>query len=382
MTTTQPRPRDLLQGMGHVREPERDDWWRSWLVRTTALLLGTLALGVAFVWAYAGVLHDPTPRDVPVGVVRGDAPAQALLATVRAQSDAIEPIEYADVAAAADALERRSIYAIVGGADVGGAGLTLTTASASGPAATDLVVQTLTGVADAAQVSTTVVDAVPASAGDGRGLVPFYLVVGLVLAGYLASTALGLNLGTVPRDLDRAAMRIAALAVFSALAGIAAALVTGPILGIFTEHRPGLAIAGALITFAAAMIAAAVQGWLGLLGTGLVILLLVVLGNPGSGGIYPPEFLPPFFRSMHTWNVPGLGVDLVRSVVYFERRAAAWPITALALWSLLGVGGLLGATAVLGKRAHRPVTPLAAGDPTADDPAPIGEAGGPTVERA
>ena len=71
MTTTQPRQRDVLKGMGHVREEERDDWWRSWLVRTTALLIGTLALGIAFIWAYAGVLHQ-----APIGVFRQvDRPA-------------------------------------------------------------------------------------------------------------------------------------------------------------------------------------------------------------------------------------------------------------------------------------------------------------------
>jgi hypothetical protein len=353
MTTTEPRRRDVLRGLGHVREPERDDWWKSWLVRTTALLVGTLALGIAFIWAYAGALHDPTPRDVPVGVIRGDGPAQTLMAAVRSQSDAIEPIEYADPAAATEALQRRAVYAVVGSTDAGGTGLTLTAASASSPTAVDFVVQTLTGAADAAQVPITVADAVPTSSGDARGLVPFYLVVGLVLAGYLASTALGVKLGTTPRDMDRAAMRIGALAVFSVLAGIGGALVTGPILGVFTAHRPGLAVAGSLIVFASALVAAFVQGWLGLLGTGLVIFLFVVLGNPGSGGIYAPEFLPAFFRGMHRWNVPGLGVDLVTSVAYFDRKAAGWPVTALALWALLGVGGLLGATAVLGKRAHR-----------------------------
>ena len=113
---------------------------------------------------------------------------------------------------------------------------------------------------------------------------------------------------------------------------------------------------------------------------GRILSLVFVLGNPGSGGIYPPEFLPPFFRSMHNWNIPGLGVDLVKSVVYFERRAAAWPITALALWSLLGVGGLLGATAVLGARAHRPAGGPAAVDD--DQPEPVtSEPGGPTVEQ-
>jgi hypothetical protein len=207
-------------------------------------------------------------------------PAQTLMAAIRSQSNAIEPIEYADPQAALEALERRAGYAVVGSTDAGGGtGLTLTAASASSPTAVDFVVQTLTG--------------------------------------------------------------------------IGGALVTGPILGIFTEHRPGLAIAGSLIVFASALVAAFVQGWLGLLGTGLVIFLLVVLGHPGSGGSYAPEFLPSIFRSMHRWNVPGLGVDLVTSVVYFDRKAAGWPVTALTLWALLGVGGLLGATAALGRRAHR-----------------------------
>jgi hypothetical protein len=338
-------------------------------VRTVALLVGTLALGIAFIWAYAGALHDPTPRDVPVGIVRGDTGADSLMAAVAAtQGNAIEPVVYDTRTAANDALLRRAVYGVVASTDAGGTGLTLTTASASSIVASDFITQTLTTIADTAQVSMTVADAVPQAPGDPRGLVPFYLVVGLVLAGYLASTALGLNLGTVPRDFDRAAMRIGALAVFSVLVGIGGALVTGPILGIFTDHRPGLAIGGALLCFASAMIAAAVQGWLGLLGTGLVIFLLVVLGNPGSGGIYPPEFLPAFFRGMHRWNPPGLGVDLVKSVVYFDRKASGWPVTALALWTLLGVGGLLGATAVLGRRAHahRFATPQPSADTIAE----------------
>jgi len=50
--------------------------------KTGGLLLGTLALAAAFVWAYAGALHQPTPRDVPVGVVRGDGAAAELLSVV------------------------------------------------------------------------------------------------------------------------------------------------------------------------------------------------------------------------------------------------------------------------------------------------------------
>lgn len=167
---------------------------RDWLPRTVALLVGTLALATAFIAAYVGALHQPHPRDVPVGVVTGDQRAQALLTAVRARTDTIEPVGYDSPGAADDALTARQVYAVLTSAPDGT--LTLATASASAPAATELVTQVLTPAAQQARLPLTVTDQVPVSPDDPRGLVPFYLAVGLVLGGYLASTALGVSLGT------------------------------------------------------------------------------------------------------------------------------------------------------------------------------------------
>lgn len=336
--------------MGHVPEHERDEREPGTLARSSLLLLGTLALATAFIAAYVGALHKPVPRDLPVAVVRGDAPARALLDALRRQGNEIKPVEYADPPAATLALHERRAYAVLNSNEAGN-GLTLSTASAAGPPATSVISAAVTIAAQRARVPVTVTDAVPVAGGDPRGLVPFYLAVGLVLGGYLGSTALGLSVGTVPADLTRAGLRIGALAVFAVLLGTTAAIVCGPVIGVWEQHIVDLAIAGALVVFASAMATAAVQGWLGVLGTGLVVLLFVVLGNPGSGGIYPPEFLPALFRSMHRWNPPGLGADLVKSVVYFGRQGANWPIIALAIWALAGLAGLLAAVAV---RSHRP----------------------------
>ncbi len=315
---------------------------RAWLPRAAGLLVGTLALATAFIAAYVGALHKPIPSDVPVGVAVGDQRAQAVLAAVRARTDAIKPVRYDNQDRALQALRDREVYAVLH-SDPGDS-LTLTTASAAAPAATDLVTQVLGQAARQASLPLQVTDAVPVAANDPRGLVPFYLAVGLVLGGYLASTVLGVSLGTAPRSLARAGLRIATLAVHSVLLGIIGAVLVGPVLGIWDHHVPAVAVVGALTVFAAGMLAAAVQGWLGLLGTGLVILLLVVLGNPGSGGIYAPEFLPTFLRGMHRWNVPGLATDLLKSAVYFDWRAGGWPLVGLALWAVLGILGLLTAT--------------------------------------
>ncbi|MCX4474346.1 hypothetical protein OOK41_29240 [Micromonospora sp. NBC_01655] len=329
---------------------------RDWLPRTAALLVGTLALASAFIAAYVGALHQPTPRDVPVGVALGDQRARAVLAAVRGATDTIRPVEYDDPEAADDGLTAREVYAVLSSAP--GGGLRLTTASASAPAATELVDQVLGQAARQANLPLQVTDEVPVEGSDPRGLVPFYLAVGYVLGGYLASTALGLKTGTTPRSLRRAGLRIAALAAYAVVLGVVGATIVGPVLDVWDHDVPALAAAGALAVFAAAMVAAAVQGWLGLLGTGLVILLLVVLGNPGSGGVYAPEFLPGWLRGMHRWNVPGLTTDLIKSAVYFDRRSTGWPVGGLVLWTALGVVGLLTATLVRGRRsaARRPAS--------------------------
>ncbi|WP_319463815.1 hypothetical protein [Micromonospora sp. RTP1Z1] len=315
---------------------------RDWLPRTAALLVGTLALATAFIAAYVGALHQPTPRDVPVGVVLGDQRAQQVMAAVRARTDKIKPIEYDNPQAADDGLTARGVYGVLASGPDNG--LRLTIASASAPAAAELVTQVLTQAARQASLPLQVTDEVPVEGSDPRGLVPFYLAAGYVLGGYLASTALGLKTGTAPVSLARAGLRIAALAVYSIVLGVAGATVVGPILDVWHHDVPAVAAVGALAVFAAAMVASAVQGWLGLLGTGIVILLLVVLGNPGSGGIYAPEFLPDWLRGMHRWNVPGLATDLIKSAVYFDRRSMGWALTGLVVWALLGVLGLITAT--------------------------------------
>ncbi|GAB3945784.1 hypothetical protein [Micromonospora vulcania] len=322
---------------------------RDWLPRAAGLLLGTLVLATAFIAAYVGALHQPTPRDVPVGVAAGDQRAQAVLAAVRDRTNKIKAIEYDDPGAADDGLTSREVYAVLGSAPDGG--LVLTTATASAPAASELIVQVLTPAAQQAQVPLRVTDQVPVADADPRGLVPFYLAIGFVLGGYLASTALGLALGTTPRSLRRAGLRIGALAAHSVALGIIGAVIVGPVLDVWHHDLPALAATGMLAAFAAAMVAAAIQGWLGVLGTGLVILLLVVLGNPGSGGIYAPEFLPTWLRGMHRWNVPGLSTDLIKSAVYFDRRSVGWPVAGLALWAVLGLAALIAATLVRGRRA-------------------------------
>jgi hypothetical protein len=87
------------------------------------------------------------------------------------------------------------------------------------------------------------------------------------------------------------------------------------------------------------------------------MLLLFIVGNPGSGGVYPPEFLPGLFRDLHRWLPTGQATELVRAVEYFGGHATAWPAIGLASWAVGGLIAVLGATLALGQRhAPRPTS--------------------------
>ncbi|GCB47476.1 hypothetical protein SNL152K_4781 [Streptomyces sp. NL15-2K] len=107
---------------------------------------------------------------------------------------------------------------------------------------------------------------------------------------------------------------------------------------------------GALIVLASAATALALQTLLGLLGTGVVILLFVVLGNPSSGGVYPAPLLPSFWSAIGQSLPPGAGTTLVRITAYFSGHA-----TTPALWVLgaYAVGGALLAWAASWRHERR-----------------------------
>jgi hypothetical protein len=288
-----------------------------------------------------------------VAVIGNDSNARSLLSAVRQNSDYLAAKVYPNATDASDALARRKVYAILAtDSTTATGGFNLTLASAVGPGVADLITQTITAATGAVNVPLTVEDVHPLATGDPRGLTPFYLVVGWLLGGYLAATVLAIVLGTVPRNTDRLGMRLAAFGLFALILALAGALLVGPGYGIWTQHFVGLWLTGTLIVFVAAVITAALEAWVGLVGTGLAMLLLFILGNPGSGGVYPAEFLPGFFRGMHRWIPSGLATDLVRGVEYFDRKATGWPVTGLIAWALVGLVTVWLATLVLGRRAH------------------------------
>jgi hypothetical protein len=179
----------------------------------------------------------------------------------------------------------------------------------------------------------------------------FYAMVAWVFGGYIASTLIGL-IGS-PRSPSRwrAAARIGALAAHGIVAGILSVVLLRACFGVFSGHVVALCAIAALTIFASGAASAGIQAAAGPAGTGLVILLFVILGNAASGGPFARPLLPGLWRTIGGVLPPGASVDLARSALFFDGARITGPILVLVGWAAVGTALAL----ALGGRIMDPV---------------------------
>ncbi|MCY0925254.1 DUF3533 domain-containing protein [Streptomyces sp. H27-H1] len=305
--------------------------------RAALLVLGVLALQLAFITSYVGAFHHPKPREIPIAVT---APAAPVAEQTAKQLDALPgtPLDPRAVQDEAEALRQIQNRDVDGALIIDPAGKTDKLLVASGAGASlAQAVEEVVGLVEKTQGRTVrVVDVAPAAAGDGRGLSSFYLVVGWCVGGYLCAAILAISAGARPANSARAVIRLGALAVYAIAAGLLGAVIAGPVLGALPGSVMALWGLGALVVFAVGAITLAFQGLAGVVGIGLAILLVVVLGNPSAGGAYPYPLLPPFWKDIGPWLPPGAGTYAARSIAYFKGNDITGPLLVLSGWAVLG----------------------------------------------
>ncbi|MDG6109600.1 DUF3533 domain-containing protein [Dactylosporangium aurantiacum] len=317
--------------------------------RAGALVLAVLAVQLAFIASYIGAFHEPTPHRIPIAVA---APPQQVGALVR-QLDALpgtplDAVAVPDEASARRMIDRREVYGafVVSSASTDAASADrLIIASGAGASVGQVLEQIITSVEDGQDRAFTVEDVKPALVGDARGLSGFYLALGWVVGGYLVAIALSTSKGSRPANPHRAVIRLLSLLAYALLSGLGGALVTGAVYGAIDGHLAQLTWFGALLVFASGAFTMALQAAFGFIGTGLTVLLFVVLGNPSAGGAYPAPLLPPFWRAVGPWLPPGLGTEAIRGIVYFHGVGVGRSALILCGYCLLGVLGTLAAVA-------------------------------------
>jgi hypothetical protein len=293
------------------------------------VLLPALVLMLAFAFSYIGAFHEPTPHNVPMAVVGPP--------TVATRLDRLpgDPLDTRAAPSRADALAQIDDREVYGAYDV--ATNRLYVASAANRATAIALEQTLNRAAAAqGRPAVRVTDVKPLPPKDPNGTAAFYAVIAWVFGGYIGSTLIGLIGTPRSRSHARGAARIGALAGFSVVAGVLSVIALRASFGVFAGHVVALCAIAALTIFASGAATAGIQAAAGPAGTGLVILLFVILGNAASGGPFARPLLPGLWRAIGGVLPPGASVDLSRSALFFDGARIAGPIVVLVGWAALG----------------------------------------------
>jgi hypothetical protein len=293
------------------------------------VLLPATVLMLAFAFFYVGAFHDPTPHDVPLAVIGPPAAAAQLNRLPGAPLDARQASSRPDALSQIDDREVYGAYEV--------ATNRLFVASAANRAVAVALEGTFDRVAAARRrPPPRVIDVKPLPPKDPNGTAAFYAVIAWMFGGYIAATLIGLIGSPRSRSTQRAAARIGALAGFGLVNGILSVVVLRASFDVFSGHVVALCAIGALTIFASGAATAGIQAAAGPAGTGLVILVFVILGNSASGGPFARPLLPALWSTIGGVLPPGASVDLARSALFFDGARIAGPILVLVAWAVLG----------------------------------------------
>ncbi|MGK5531609.1 ABC transporter permease [Streptomyces sp. URMC 129] len=298
-----------------------------------AVVVGLIVAASAglFAGSYTYAITNPTPNAVPVAVVGGVAARQHGDAFVGALEDRLDTTlelhPYADYPQAVDAVEAQRVFAIVRDH---GDGVALETASAAGASVAELLTGEARPAARSAGVDLTIRELKPLSPGDPRGLALFYVSIAAVIVGFLGAVQLSVQAGAL-----RPGERIAFTAGYALLGGLAiAAAVDWALDAVRLPFVQSWGIL-ALTMFASGMVFTMfntlVRRW-AILPTWV---LMVMLGNPSSGGAVSWPLLPSALGVIGRWLIPGACVNAQHTAVYFRGHQHVQPYLVLTAWAAL-----------------------------------------------
>ncbi|MGJ5752368.1 ABC-2 transporter permease [Streptomyces puniciscabiei] len=286
------------------------------------------ALAGLFVGAYCWAMANPVPHRIPVAVtgksVAGGRFTNALETTLRT-SLVLHP--YPDYGSALAAVDAQREFAILQRRP---AGVEVDVASAAGASVARVLGQSAPAVGRSLGIPVQVRDVKPLPATDPQGLALFYIALGSTILGFVGAIQLGVHAQAL-----RPAERIAATAGYSVLGGLWICVMADWVLGVV---RLPFVQSWGICTFTmitAGMIFTAFHTFLGRWAMLPTWLLLVILGNPSSGGAVAWPLLPPVLGFLGRFLPPGASVNAQRNAIYFPHNQHVEPYVVLAVWCLV-----------------------------------------------
>jgi hypothetical protein len=282
-----------------------------------------------FVFSYIGALHHPKPHKVAFGVV-GTSPLAVAVGT----QFSLKTTPYASESAALTAIDQREIDGALVSLP---SGAKLIVVPAAGNAGASALGAAFTAGAAALHQQLEIVQAHPLPSGDASGAVSFFVVMALIVGGYLSSTIAMAFGGRATRR-----RRLASLGIAAVIGALVTDALAGPVLGaIPTSKFLALWALFTLIMMAVAFATAALQAVLGAGGTLVVVIVFVIFGAPASGGTVPAAYLPTLWRTIGPYLPAGAGTTVVRNTIYFDGNRITTPLIVLGAYLVVGAIAVL-----------------------------------------
>ncbi|MER6350156.1 ABC transporter permease [Streptomyces sp. NPDC001532] len=304
----------------------------------TVLVLILGAAAGLFAWSYTYAMANPTPRSIPAAVVGSyqQQRGQAFLDGMEEALDASVKVHaYDSPADALAAVEEQKVFGVFEVRD-GGRAVTLDVSAASGASVAEVLSEAALEVGERTGVSVTVRDVKPLQPGDPRGLAIFYISLAAVIIGFVGSIQLSVHARAL-NPLER----IAFTAAYALLGGFAIAAAVDWLLGTLDLPFVESWLILALTMFTSGMVFTLFNTLIGRWAMLPTWGLMVLVGNPSSGGAVSWPLLPSALGAIGRWLPPGASVNAQHTAVYFAGHQHAFPFLVLAGWSLLSCGVFL-----------------------------------------
>ncbi|MFH8986016.1 ABC-2 transporter permease [Streptomyces varsoviensis] len=318
----------------HGRPPSKAERWTAFknspFLPATVLLLILAAAAGLFAGSYTYTMANPTPHHIPTAVVGGnDSPrGKAFIGGMeKALNASLKLHDYRTYDQARRAIDEQQVFAVL---DVVDGHVRMDVSGASGATVAQVLTQAAPKVGKAVGVPVTVKDIKPLQDGDPRGLALFYISLAAVIIGFVGAIQLSVH----ARGLNPAE-RVAFTAAYALLGGFAIAAVVDWLLGALDLPFVESWLILAFTMFTSGMVFTMFNTLIGRWAMIPTWGVMVLLGNPSSGGAVSWPLLPSVLGEIGRWLPPGASVNAQHTAVYFGGYQHAFPFVVLAAWAVV-----------------------------------------------
>ncbi|MWA01645.1 ABC transporter permease [Actinomadura sp. LD22] len=285
-----------------------------------------LSILAAAAGSYCYAMANPAPRHIPMAVTGHGESAHLVQALDAGLDTSLSVRRYATYTSARAAVQEQREFAIL---VLEGDRAQLDLAAAAGASVSRLLAQAAPVAGRKTGIPLTVRDIKPLQPTDPQGLAIFYVSLASVIIGFVGA----IQLSAHARALN-AGERICFIAAYAVLGGLSICAVVDGLLGVLDlPFRDSWGIC-ALTMFTSGMVFTMFNTLVGRWAMIPTWGLMVLIGNPSSGGAVSWPLLPSPLGLIGRWLPPGAPVNAQHTAIYFHSHQHVLPFLVLAAWSL------------------------------------------------